>query len=250
MVLVFAALFGLFVLAHTAPFPFVLDKLAPGPSVWRLAGRHASPTVYLTYDDGPNPGATPALLDVLAAAQTRATFFVIDRWVDDETAAIVRRAAAEGHGVALHSGDRWLMARSPAALAKELTATAGRIEALTGVRPCAAFRPHGGWRSGSMYKGLRQIDYSLVGWSWFAWDWNWFRGRTADSVVKRIVRRASDGLIVVIHDGHHRDARADRAYAVEATRRIVPALRARGFRFGTICEAIEPVVVKPAPPGE
>ena len=61
--------------------------------------------------------------------------------------------------------------------------------------------------------------------------------RTADSIVNRVTSRASDGLIIVIHDGHHADPRADRRYAVEATRALVPALRARGFEFGTVCGA-------------
>jgi peptidoglycan/xylan/chitin deacetylase (PgdA/CDA1 family) len=89
-----------------------------------------------------------------------------------------------------------------------------------------------------MYAGLRRADYRLVGWGWFSWDFDWFRPRTADSIVARITRRASDGLVVVIHDGHHRNPRADRVYAVEATARLVPALRSRGFAFGTVCDAI------------
>jgi len=39
----------------------------------------------------------------------------------------------------------------------------------------------------------------------------------------------------VIHDGHHVDPRPERRYAIEATRQIVPALRAKGFAFGTVC---------------
>jgi len=66
-------------------------------------------------------------------------------------------------------------------------------------------------------------------------DWNWFRARTAESIVGRVTSRASDGLIVVIHDGHHVDPRPERRYAIEATRQIVPALRAKGFAFGTVC---------------
>lgn len=239
MLIVVAAIVGAFILAHTAPFPFLVDAAAPGVPMWSVPPRSGSPTVYLTFDDGPNPDATPALLDTLAREGAPATFFLIDRWVTEETGPIIRRMFAEGHGVALHSDNRWLLAKSPDALAKTLTAAADRIERIAGQRPCRAFRPHGGWRSGLMYAGLRRIDHALVGWGWFAWDWNWFRARTADAIVERITRRASDGLIVVIHDGHHRDARADRAYAVEAVERLVPGLRARGFAFGTICEAVE-----------
>ena len=62
--------------------------------------RTAPRTVYLTFDDGPNPDATPQLLDVLARHGVRATFFVIDKHLTRETAPIVRRTF-EGHAVAL-----------------------------------------------------------------------------------------------------------------------------------------------------
>ena len=226
------------VLFHTAPFPSVFDWAAGGRSAWRMPPSDGAPIIYLTFDDGPNATATPALLDVLAARRARATFFLIDRHVTHETASLVRRMFDEGHGVALHSDDRWLMAHSPEEIGSRLDAWAARIEALAGHRPCHAFRPHAGWRSPEMFEALERRGYTLVGWGWMAWDWNWFRRRTASAIVDRITARASDGLIVVIHDGHHREAGADRAYAVEATAALVPALRARGFEFGSVCDAL------------
>lgn len=233
-----AAIAGILFLAHTAPFPFLLDALAPGRVTWHMPPS-ATPTVYLTFDDGPNPTATPALLDVLAREDVRATFFVIDDHVTTETAPLVRRMFDEGHGVALHSNERWLMLRSPAAVAARLLAAADRIERLAGRRPCRAFRPHAGWRSATLLAGLARIDHQLVGWGWNAWDWNWFRRRTARAIVSRVAARARDGLIVVIHDGHHADPLADRRYAVEATADLVPALRAKGFGFGSVCDRVE-----------
>ena len=94
------AALGFFLLGHFAPFPFLLD-VTPR-TVWRMPDTFP-PTVYLTFDDGPNPDATPALLDVLARHQVRATFFVIDKHLTSETAPIVRRMFEEGHGVALHA---------------------------------------------------------------------------------------------------------------------------------------------------
>ncbi len=222
-------------LAHTAPFPFLLDALAPGKAVWQMPAEADRPMVYLTFDDGPNPEATPALLDVLAAADARATFFLIPRHLNEDTAPIVRRIFAEGHAVGVHSHTRSLMWQSPDALAETVMAAADRIEALAGARPCRAFRPHAGWRSGQMYAGLARIDFALVGWGWGLWDWNWYRPRQADSLARRLAERASDGDIIVMHDGHHENPRADRQYAVEATALLVPALRERGFELGTIC---------------
>ncbi len=226
----FAAMF----LVHTAPFPFLLDGLASARSLWRMPSDEG-PIIYLTFDDGPNPTATPDLLDVLAEHGARATFFVIDKHISEATAPILRRMFVEGHSVGLHSDTRGHMMMSPTQFAATLTEAADRIEQLAGQRPCRAYRPHAGWRSSYMYEGLRQINHSLVGWGWMLWDWNWFRRPSSDGIVKRVVGRASPGDIVVIHDGHHQDPRADRRYAVEAIAKLVPALRDKGFTFGTIC---------------
>jgi hypothetical protein len=87
-----------------------------------------------------------------------------------------------------------------------------------------------------MYEGLEKIDHQLVGWSWGMWDFNWYRGREARSIAERLARQVSPGDIIVMHDGHHVNPRADRQYAVEATRLLVPALAARGWNFGRLCD--------------
>jgi peptidoglycan/xylan/chitin deacetylase (PgdA/CDA1 family) len=115
-------------------------------------------------------------------------------------------------------------------------ARADRIEQLAGRRPCRAFRPHAGWRSWMMYAGLEKIDHRLIGWSWMLWDWNWFRKRTADAVVNRVYGRIANGDIVVMHDGDESAPLADQRHTVDATARLIPALRARGFAFGVVCE--------------
>ncbi len=234
LLLVFGIAAAVTALAHTAPFPFVLDALHADRVTWRMPYRDGPPTVYLTYDDGPNPMVTPALLDVLAAERVPATFFLIERHVTGETAAIVRRMGGEGHAVALHSHTRALMMMAPDDLARTLTNFSARVEALTGRPACRAFRPHAGARSTAMLEGLRRIDYQLVGWSFLLWDFDFFRPRSA-RIVPRLVRHASPGDIIVIHDGDHVNPRADRQHALDVTRALVPELRTKGFQFGTIC---------------
>ena len=233
--LLIAAGFGLLSLSHVAPFPFLLDAVAPAPALWSMPADTTSPTVYLTFDDGPNPTATPELLDVLDAQGATATFFIIDRHLTAHTAPIVQRIFDDGHAVALHTHTRALMLMTPAEVADTLTAAADRIERLAGRRPCRAFRPHGGWRSGQMYAGLAEIDFALVGWGWSLWDFNWYRPPDPAGLADRLARRVSAGDIVVIHDGHHENPRADRRDAVETTALLIPALRADGYAFGTIC---------------
>jgi peptidoglycan/xylan/chitin deacetylase (PgdA/CDA1 family) len=232
----FAVGLGVVALVHMAPVPLFFEKIAGDRAVWHMP-RTDPPTLYLTYDDGPNPTTTPDLLDVLARENVKATFFLIDRHITEQTAPIVRRMFDDGHAVALHSATRAWMLLSPDAVAERLTAAASHIEQVAGAPPCRAFRPHAGWRTGSMYEALTRIDYKLVGWGWMLWDWNWFRARTADAVAGRIFSRARGGDIVVMHDGDEKAPFADQRHTVDATARLIPELRRKGFEFGTICSA-------------
>jgi peptidoglycan/xylan/chitin deacetylase (PgdA/CDA1 family) len=198
----------------------------------------SAPAIYLTFDDGPNADWTPSLLDALSDTGAQATFFLIDQHITTSTAAIVKRIADDGHAIGLHSGTRRLMIQHPDDLAATLGAAAQRIEGITSRPPCRLFRPHAGWRSVTMYQGLDRIGYRLAGWTWGMWDFDWGRERRADRLAPRLARKASDGDIIVIHDGHHVNPVADRRHAAETVRRLVPELRARGFVFKPLCETI------------
>jgi peptidoglycan/xylan/chitin deacetylase (PgdA/CDA1 family) len=223
---------GISALAHFAPFPFLLDVTRH--TIWRMP-ESDPPLVYLTFDDGPNPRATPGLLDVLARHGVNATFFVIDRHLTAETAPILRRTFQEGHGVAVHWHSRELMFQRPSFVASTIQEAAARMELLTGYEPCRAFRPHAGHRSIPLIAGAAQAGYHVIGWGWMLWDFNFFMSRNADDLVPRLADHASPGDIIVIHDGDHDDPRPDRQYAVDIVDRLIPELRARGFEFGTIC---------------
>lgn len=237
MLAVVLALLGAVAFAHTAPLPFLLEAFRPARSLWRVPQQPgAPPTIYLTFDDGPNARWTPALLDALREADARATFFVIDEQITPATEAVLQRVAADGHAIGLHSNTRRLMIDSPERLASTLQTFAARIASITGREPCPLFRPHAGWRSATMYEGLERAGYRLAGWSWGMWDFDWWRRPRAERVAPRLARKASAGDIIVIHDGHHRDPDADRRHAAEIVRRLVPELKSRGFAFGRLCE--------------
>ena len=166
-----------------------------------------------------------------------ATFFVIPRHITEDTADIVRRAGDDGHMIALHSHTRGMLLKSRDELSQLLDDQADEIERLSGHRPCPLFRPHAGWRGGELYAGLDRAGYTLAGWSFGMWDWNWWRAARPERLARRLADRASDGDIVVMHDGHHTNPRADRQRTVQATAELIPLLKARGFRFGNLCEA-------------
>jgi peptidoglycan/xylan/chitin deacetylase (PgdA/CDA1 family) len=245
MIGIVVLIFGVAALAHIAPFPFLFEAFRPSRSLWHVKPRPgAAPVVYLTFDDGPNPDWTPALLDALQEQGVRATFFLIDAHITSETAPIVRRIASEGHAIGLHTGTRRLMVMSPDDLASTLERAAARIAAITGQPPCRLFRPHAGWRSATMYDGLRRAGYTLAGWSWGMWDWHWWQTPRGDRVAPRLARKASAGDIIVIHDGHHVNPRADRRHAAEVVRRLAPLIRSRGLEFSPLCSGSE-IVVSP-----
>jgi peptidoglycan-N-acetylglucosamine deacetylase len=249
MAIAVVVIVGVTVLLHTAPFPFLLEAFRPSRSLWRVAGKPgAPPTIYLTFDDGPNPDWTPQLLDVLADTGAQATFFLIDEHITPETVHIVQRISNEGHRIALHTGSRQMVVMSPDAIASRLRDAAAHIASITGSEPCPLFRPHAGWRSEAMYDGLEKAGMTLVGWSWGMWDWDWWRERHGQQMAQRLAKKASAGDIIVIHDGHHKNPRADRRYAGETVRWLVPQLKSRGFAFRTLCGVPNDRAIRPDDP--
>lgn len=109
--------FAIVALAHVVPGRFVLDAMAGDRAVWHMP-RDSPPTIYLTYDDGPNPTTTPDLLDVLAREEAYATFFLIYRHVTEETAASTS-SDAQGTGVIMPSTS--MVHTAPASHPPEMT---------------------------------------------------------------------------------------------------------------------------------
>jgi peptidoglycan/xylan/chitin deacetylase (PgdA/CDA1 family) len=87
-----------------------------------------------------------------------------------------------------------------------------------------------------MLQGIRRRGLRLVGWGWRMWDFDWYRTPRPERVASKLARLASNGSIMVLHDGHHEHPRADRRHTVETVALLIPRLRARGLSFGTICE--------------
>ena len=236
MLVVAIVIGGLAVLSHMVPAPFLFEAFRPSKSLWRVAGPAGQPpAIYLTFDDGPNAAWTPALLDTLGETGATATFFLIPDHITPDTEPIVRRIVQDGHAIGIHSGTRRLMIERPADLAAHLQSVADRIETISGRQPCRLFRPHAGWRSASMYEGLEIAGYRLTGWSWGMWDWDWWRQPRGERVASKLAKKASAGDIIVIHDGHHKNPRADRRHAAEAVRHLVPVLKAKGLGFAKLC---------------
>jgi peptidoglycan/xylan/chitin deacetylase (PgdA/CDA1 family) len=188
------------------------------------------PVVSLTFDDGPNPRATPRILDVLRRERVRATFFVLgrhaERWPE-----IVRRAALEGHQLGNHGYfHRKLHRRTPAYVRDDLTRGTEQIVRASGVRPRHFRAPHG-FRSPWVTPIASSLGQRTVGWSLGVWD---SARPGADAIAYRALEGMQAGSILLLHDGDGYDPDGDRLQTAEALPAIIEGLRGRGFRFTTL----------------
>jgi len=187
-------------------------------------------TLALTFDDGPNPDATPAILDALAARGVKATFFVLGRhaelWPD-----LVRRAASEGHTIGNHGYfHRKLQFKSPRYVRDDLTRGTRAIEQAGGVYPALFRAPHG-FRSPWVSAIARSLGQRTVGWSLGVWDSD---RPGVDAIVRRTTEGAQPGSILLLHDGDGYDAKGDRMQTARAVPDIVDRLLDQGYRFDPI----------------
>jgi peptidoglycan/xylan/chitin deacetylase (PgdA/CDA1 family) len=175
------------------------------PGVEPLVQGSDRAAVYLTFDDGPDVEWTPRVLDVLAAAQAPATFFVVGRSVR-AAPALVRRIAAGGHGIGNHSYSHrhpWTMGERDAR--REVSDGAAAIADVVGWAPRAFRPPHGRMRS-CMVEEAEQGGQRTVLWSLSAVDWGPL-GRAAGIAAR--LRKVAPGDIVLMHDGRCRRNRPD-----------------------------------------
>ena len=183
--------------------------------------------VALTFDDGPNPDATPPILDALRDRGVKATFFILgrhaERWPD-----LVKRVADEGHTIANHGYyHRKLHFKSPAYVRQDLELGTKAIVAACGVRPKLFRAPHG-FRAPWVTAIARSLGQRTVGWSLGVWD-TALPG--AAVIAQRTVEGARPGSILLLHDGDGYDPRGDRMQTARAVPEIVDRLLDQGYRF-------------------
>ena len=178
--------------------------------------------VSLTFDDGPNPEATPRILDVLAEHQVHATFFLLGRHVA-RWPSLVRRIAEEGHQVANHGFvHRKLHFAGPGRATADLTAGTQAIVDACGVTPRHFRAPHG-FRSPFVAPAARRLQQRCVGWTLGVWDSD---RPGAEEIARRTLGGARRGSIILLHDGDGYDAEGDRTQTAAAVARIVQIGRA------------------------
>ncbi|HLL90439.1 MAG TPA: polysaccharide deacetylase family protein, partial [Tepidisphaeraceae bacterium] len=179
--------------------PLFLSLLRPLMPWCAWAGDPTVPAVALSFDDGPHPAHTPPLLDVLAGHNVRATFFCLGDRLDAATG-VVRRAAADGHELAVH-GDvhRSFFFRRTADVVAAVSRTRDRIAVVAGISPAAIrlLRPPFGHVGPGQARALRAAGFAVVQASVVPGDWS----APSPRVVRRVLRHARNGSLVAMHDG-------------------------------------------------
>ena len=218
---------GLVLVGAAAHGAFHRNSPLFGSTIWRLPAKPDERAVALTFDDGPNVEATPAILDALASRDAKATFFILgrhaERWPD-----LVHRVAAEGHRVGNHGYfHRKLHFKSPAYVRKDLALGTKAIENAGGGTPKFFRAPHG-FRSPWVTSIARSLGQRTVGWSLGVWD---SAKPGVQAIADRTVSGAKPSSILLLHDGDGYDPLGDRMQTARALPLIIDRLRDQGYRF-------------------
>lgn len=198
------------------------------PSVWRLPPRDADRAIAFTFDDGPDPVATPRVLDLLAQHGAHATFFVVGcRAVEHPE--LVRRIVAEGHAIGSHTyhHSHAFHFRSARSMRIDVERGIEAVARITGLSP-VLFRPPQGLRTPPLRDALRPIaGLVCVTWTERGLD---AMGRAADAIVRRLEGAVRPGAILTLHDGVGFGGTRDRTPTVEALSRLLALASERGLR--------------------
>jgi peptidoglycan-N-acetylglucosamine deacetylase len=211
---------------------FAWGSVAPsaqlfGPTIRRTGDPS---TIALTFDDGPNPSATPVLLDLLDRRRVQATFFLIGARVREQPS-LAKDIAARGHALGNHTDSHpALTLLSGRRISEELDRCDDSIESAT-AQKTRWMRPPFGYRSPGLDRIVRRRGAAgVVMWSMSARDW---KVQRAERVIERL-RPARGGDIVLLHDGDHRMRNSDRRHTVAALEYWLPRWKDSGIRFLTL----------------
>jgi peptidoglycan/xylan/chitin deacetylase (PgdA/CDA1 family) len=190
----------------------------------------AGNVIALTFDDGPHPTTTRAVLETLARFGVQATFFVLGEKVR-AAPDVLREIARAGHTIGIHGDrhDRLLSLRSPKRIVAELEHARACVAEIIGHKPCL-FRPPVGHVSPRTAVAARQLGLTIVGWS--------VRGRdglartSASDVERRVCAGVRAGAIVLLHDAAEQGDREPAGVAA------LPAILEHAIHAGLQCIAL------------
>lgn len=194
--------------------------------------------IALTFDDGPWPGQTDRILDILKSEGAKATFFLLGvkaqaNWT------LSRRIVAEGHEAGAHSMTHKMLARADRPTTTyEIAGSLKVTERATGVRP-VWYRPAGGSVSSFAFTETKRLGLRLILWNIDTKD---FRKPNYRAIADQVLGQARPGMVVLMHDGG-----GNRAQTIAALPLIIRGLKARGYKLVTLSELYRINGAAPAP---
>ncbi|GCL70945.1 polysaccharide deacetylase [Paenibacillus naphthalenovorans] len=203
---------------------------ARGEIVWEVPTDEK--IIALTFDDGPDPADTPAILDLLRQYEAKATFFVIGKRVEKHPE-LVKRELREGHEIANHTYSHPYFKQKIAGekIRDEILKAERSILEATGHKP-SLFRPPGGYYGDNLVDASKKSGYLVVMWSWHQDTEDWNRPGVA-KIVNKVLKNARNGDIILFHDYVE-----GKSQTIEALKQILPQLKERGYRFVTVSELL------------
>ena len=195
--------------------------------------------VALTYDDGPNPPYTERLLDVLTKHDVKATFFMIGNRIEKHPKT-VNRVIAEGHQIGNHTYSHPLLGfLPPFYVRREIERTDDLLQ---------RYPPYGTFKVGEIvFRSPVLTRFLPVAWvlakgnrahiSCNVWSWDWTT-QTPEKITETVLKKTKPGSIIVLHDGKAENKNANRSGTIEATDRIITALKRDGYRFVRLSDCL------------
>jgi len=229
--------------AHLAPGLLGIPGL---PSVVRgLTGPHHPGWIGLTFDDGPHPDGTGAVLDQLDRAGVTATFFVVGEQLLRHPD-VGQRVVERGHELAVHGWDHCPLAgRRPGRIARELADTCELITAVAGTAP-RWYRPPYGVVTGEAWWAARRLGLRPL-W-WHRWGRDWDRRATPSGTARAVIGppqrpRLRAGQVILLHDSDTFGTPG----SWRSTAAALPAILEHAARHGLRVSALD-VLLTPARP--
>nr|WP_245583030.1 polysaccharide deacetylase family protein [Paenibacillus daejeonensis] len=188
--------------------------------------------IALTFDDGPNPIATPLILELLKTYHAKGTFFVVgyrlDKYPD-----LVKREIRESHEVANHTNLHTYFKKntSKQAVRAEIQSLSSKFEDHN-IQESPWFRPPGGYYNDIVVQVAKELGYHVVLWSWHQDTKDWSKPGV-DKIIAKVLDNARNGDIVLMHDHV-----GGSMQTVEALKKILPELQRRGFKMVTVSELV------------
>ena len=193
--------------------------------------------IALTFDDGPYPPYTDRLLDVLKAKRVHATFFLVAEQAQ-QYPELVRRMTAEGHTVGLHAfRHRDFLKLTEEEKRKDLEQGKNLLRDITGKDP-VYWRPPHGFRDFSVMETAAAQNLTVVNWSVIPRDWT---GIDSQEIYRRVMDKAEDGAIVLLHDGDSPGYKASRQATVDAVAPLIDSLQEKGYHLVSLEEYQEKI---------